>query len=519
MTAQHHESILIVDFGSQVTQLIARRVREAGVYSEIAPFSAAAEAFDRLKPKGIILSGGPSSVMWEDSPRAPQHFFDAGIPIMAICYGQQTLAHQLGGVVAPSDSREFGRAFIEVIDRSALLDGLWKVGDVHQVWMSHGDRVEALPEGFKVVARSEGAPFAIATDEKRRFYSMMFHPEVVHTPDGAKLIANFARHVCGLAGDWTMAEFRETKIAEIRKQVGSGKVICGLSGGVDSAVAAVLIYEAIGEQLTCVFVDHGLMRQGEADQVVGLFREHYGIPLVHRNCETLFLSGLKDVTDPEAKRKFIGKTFIDVFEDEARKIGGAEFLAQGTLYPDVIESVSFTGGPSVTIKSHHNVGGLPERMNMKLVEPLRELFKDEVRALGRELGLPEIFVGRHPFPGPGLAIRIPGEVTKERCDILRKADAIYLEEIRNAGLYDAIWQAFAVLLPVRSVGVMGDGRTYDNVCALRAVTSTDGMTADIFPFDPHFLSRVATRIVNEVQGINRVTYDFTSKPPGTIEWE
>src|SRR3954468_1581018 len=519
MTVQPSETILIVDFGSQVTQLIARRVREAGVYSEIAPFNRADEAFERLRPKGIILSGGPSSVMWDDSPRAPQHFFDAALPILAICYGQQTMAHQLGGRVAPSDQREFGRAFIDIIGDSALFDGLWQKGETHQVWMSHGDRVEGLPEGFVPVAVSEGAPLAVTADEARRFYSLMFHPEVVHTPDGGRLIANFVRHVCGLAGDWTMAEFRAAKIAEIREQVGKGRVICGLSGGVDSAVAAVLIHEAIGHQLTCVFVDHGLMRQGEADQVVSLFRNHYNIPLVHVDAEELFLSGLAGLTDPEAKRKLIGKTFIDVFEAEARKVGGADFLAQGTLYPDVIESVSFTGGPSVTIKSHHNVGGLPERMNMQLVEPLRELFKDEVRVLGRELGLPEAFVGRHPFPGPGLAIRIPGEVTKEKCDILRKADAIYLEEIRNAGLYDAIWQAFAVLLPVRSVGVMGDGRTYDNVLALRAVTSTDGMTAVAFQFPGDFLPRVATRIVNEVRGINRVTYDYTSKPPGTIEWE
>ncbi|WP_309611316.1 glutamine-hydrolyzing GMP synthase [Sphingomonas sp.] len=519
MTIQPADTILIVDFGSQVTQLIARRVREAGVYCEIAPFNSAAEAFERLNPRGIILSGGPSSVTWEDSPRAPQQLFDAGLPILAICYGQQTMAHQLGGLVATSDNKEFGRAFIEVVASSTLFDGLWNVGDNHQVWMSHGDRVERLPDGFSIVARSEGAPYAIATDEARRFYSMMFHPEVVHTPDGGKLLANFARHICGCSGDWTMGAFRAAKIAEIRAQVGNGKVICGLSGGVDSAVAAVLIHEAIGDQLTCVFVDHGLMRSHEAEQVVALFRNSYNIPLVHVDAEQLFLSGLAGVTDPEAKRKFIGKTFIDVFDTEATKFGGADFLAQGTLYPDVIESVSFTGGPSVTIKSHHNVGGLPERMNMKLVEPLRELFKDEVRDLGRELGLPDAFVGRHPFPGPGLAIRIPGEVTKARCDILRKADAVYLEEIRNAGLYDAIWQAFAVLLPVRTVGVMGDARTYDYVCALRAVTSVDGMTADVYPFDPAFLSRVATRIVNEVAGINRVTYDFTSKPPGTIEWE
>ncbi|OQA32959.1 MAG: GMP synthase (glutamine-hydrolyzing) [Betaproteobacteria bacterium ADurb.Bin341] len=434
------------------------------------------------------------------------------------------MSQQLGGRVEPGGADgerdgEFGRAFLTVTEPCVLFDGLWEVGERHQVWMSHGDKVTEFAPGFRIVAVSDGAPFALIANDERRYYGTQFHPEVVHTPDGAKLIANFVRHVCGCSGDWTMAEFRATKIAEIREQVGDQRVLCGLSGGVDSAVAAVLIHEAIGEQLTCVFVDHGLLRMNERTQVEELFRGHYNIPLVVVDAEERFMAGLAGVTDPEKKRKFIGGEFINVFEEEAKKIGGADFLAQGTLYPDVIESVSFTGGPSVTIKSHHNVGGLPERMNMQLVEPLRELFKDEVRLLGKELGLPDIFVGRHPFPGPGLAIRIPGEVSKERCDILRKADAVYLDEIRNAGLYDAIWQAFAVLLPVKTVGVMGDGRTYDHVCALRAVTSTDGMTADIYPFDASFLSRCATRIINEVQGVNRVVYDYTSKPPGTIEWE
>ena len=513
------DTLLIIDFGSQVTQLIARRVREAGVYCEIVPFNHAGAEGKRLNPKAVILSGGPASVTADMSPRAPDWVFQSGLPILSICYGQQTTAVQLGGTVEGGHAAEFGRADIEIREASALFDGIWDVGKRYPVWMSHGDRVTKLPEGFTVKATSENAPFAIASDEKRRIYTTMFHPEVVHTPDGAKLISNFVHAIAGLKPDWTMAHFRSAEIARIRAQVGKGRVISGLSGGVDSAVASVLIHEAIGDQLTCIFVDHGLLRLNEGDEVVRLFRETYNIPLVHVDARQQFVSALAGVSDPEKKRKIIGGLFIDVFDAEAKKLGGAEFLAQGTLYPDVIESVSFTGGPSVTIKSHHNVGGLPARMNLKLVEPLRELFKDEVRVLGRELGLPEHFIGRHPFPGPGLAIRIPGDITEEKLDILRKADAIYLDEIRKAGLYDTIWQAFAVLLPVKTVGVMGDARTYDNVCALRAVTSTDGMTADYVPFPFEVLGRTATRIINEVRGINRVVYDITSKPPGTIEWE
>ncbi len=514
-----NDRILIIDFGSQVTQLIARRLREAGVYCEIRPCTAKDEEFRDFNPKAIVLSGGPASVHEDFSPQLPPSILGMGVPILGICYGEQVICQGMGGQVEPGTHREFGRAFVDVIAPCALFEGVWKPGDRKQVWMSHGYRVTRNPEGFKVVAKTDSAPFAAIADESRKIYAVQFHPEVMHTPDGAALLKNFALSIAGCSGNWSMAHFLEAAVDKIRTQVGSKRVVCGVSGGVDSAVVAALLHKAIGDHLVCIFVDTGMLRMNEAEQWVKLFRDHFKNPLVHVDASKLFLRKIDDVRDPERKRKIIGETFIDIFEQEEKEHGGADFLAQGTLYPDVIESVSFTGGPSVTIKSHHNVGGLPERMRLALIEPVRELFKDEVRALGIELGMPPEMVGRHPFPGPGLAIRIPGEITREKLDLLRKADAIYIEEIRRAGLYDTIWQAFAVLLPVRSVGVMGDARTYDFVCALRAVTSTDGMTADYYPFDHEFLGRVGNRIINEVRGINRIVYDITSKPPGTIEWE
>ncbi|MCR8723579.1 glutamine-hydrolyzing GMP synthase [Frigidibacter sp. ROC022] len=515
-----HQRLLIIDYGSQVTQLIARRLRELNVYCEIHPYQKVTESFlESFAPKAVIFSGGPSSVFAEGAPSVPMSVFDMGVPILGICYGQQLMMHLLGGKVDRGhDTAEFGRAWVTPTDEKLpLLDGWFEEGR-ERVWMSHGDHVSAIAPGFKVYGTSPNAPFAVTADPDRHFYAVQFHPEVHHTPRGALLYENFVK-LAGFTGDWTMGAYKDEAIRRIREQVGDAKVICGLSGGVDSSVAAVLIHEAIGDQLTCVFVDHGLLRLNEAEEVVSMFRDTYNIPLIHADEAELFLGELDGVSDPETKRKIIGRLFIDVFQKHAGEVGGAEFLAQGTLYPDVIESVSFSGGPSVTIKSHHNVGGLPEKMGMKLVEPLRELFKDEVRALGRELGLPDSFIGRHPFPGPGLAIRCPGEITREKLDILRKADAIYIDQIRKHGLYDEIWQAFAAILPVRTVGVMGDHRTYDFALALRAVTSVDGMTADSYPFSHDFLAETSTRIINEVQGINRVMYDVTSKPPGTIEME
>ena len=515
------DCILIIDFGSQLTQLIARRIREGGVYCEIHPFHKVTVAFlQTFGTRGAVLSGGPDSVTGTMSPRVPDSLFTLGIPILGICYGYQVLTTQLGGAVAQSSHREFGRSFVEVLDSCALFSDVWIPGSREQVWMSYGDRVVALPQGFRTVAATESAQFAAIADDTRRFYGVQFHPEVVHTSHGAALLHNFVHHICGCQGNWSMADFRTQAVKQVREQVEGKRVLCAVSGGIDSTVTAVLVHEAIGDRLSCVFVDHGMMRLGEAEQVISLFREHFRIHLIYRDAADLFLRKLEGICDPERKRQIIGATFIDVFESEARWEAKTDFLAQGTLYPDVIESVSVYGGPSVTIKSHHNVGGLPERMQLKLIEPLRNLFKDEVRQLGHFLGISDDLVRRHPFPGPGLAIRLSGQsVTRDKLDLLRRADAIYLEEIHAAGLYEVIWQAFAVLLPVRTVGVMGDARSYDHALALRAVTATDGMTADFYPFDHAFLSRVANRIINEVKGINRVTYDITSKPPGTVEWE
>lgn len=507
-------AVLIIDFGSQVTQLIARRVREMGVFCEVKNPDINFAEIEQFKPQAVILSGGPSSVYEKDAPTIDKKIFELGVPVLGICYGQQLICHLLGGKVGKASDREFGRAEI-VVSTSGFFESVKKL----QVWMSHGDKVEEIPAGFEVIAKTKSAPFAAIADEKRKIYGVQFHPEVEHSLDGRQMLKNFVIEIAGCKADWSMANFKKDEIAEIRQIVGDKQVICGLSGGVDSSVVAALIHQAIGKQLTCIFVDHGLLRKNEGKEVKEVFEGNFGIKLIYVDAKELFFSKLNGVSDPEQKRKIIGKTFIEVFDKEAAKIEGAEFLAQGTLYPDVIESSHPNKGASHTIKSHHNVGGLPEDMKLKLLEPVRMLFKDEVRLLGKELGLPDKIIGRHPFPGPGLAIRVIGELSEAAVKTLQDADAIYIEEIRKAGLYDKIWQAFSVLLPVKTVGVMGDGRTYENVLAIRAVTSVDGMTADVYHFDSEFLANVANRIVNEVSGVNRVVYDYTSKPPATIEWE
>ena len=512
------DTILILDFGSQYTQLIARRIREAKVYCEIRPYTKPPTAEERDSIAGIVLSGGPASVYAEGAPRVTREQIDFGVPVLGICYGMQLLTSLFGGEVEPASHREFGFAELEVCGASRLFDG-FTLGEQSAVWMSHGDRVQRTPDGFHAAARSANSPCAAMVSDDDRIFGVQFHPEVVHTARGSEIIHNFVHTVCGCDASWTMGNFVADEVARIRTIVGDKHVILGLSGGVDSTVVAALLDRAIGAQCTCIFVDNGLLRHREAEEVCGFFENWKGIRFVHVDASDRFLGELAGVSEPEKKRKIIGRVFVEVFEEAAAEVDGASFLAQGTLYPDVIESVSPHGGPSVTIKSHHNVGGLPEHMKLKLLEPLRELFKDEVRLLGEELGLPRERVGRHPFPGPGLAIRVLGEVTQERCDVLRKADHIFISELRAAGLYDAIWQAFVALLPVKAVGVMGDVRTYENVCALRAVTSTDGMTADWFDMPRELLARVSNRIINEVRGINRVVYDISSKPPGTIEWE
>ena len=520
----HAHRILILDFGAQYTQLIARRVRELGVYCEIHPWDVTDEEVRSFRPRGVILSGGPESVTDAQPPRAPESVFTLGIPVLGICYGMQTMAQQLGGRVAPSTEREFGYAEVTVRAPSRLLDGLCDRRDqsgcaVLDVWMSHGDRVDQLPPGFVATATTPTIPFAAMTDERRRFYGVQFHPEVTHTIQGAKVLERFVREISGCEALWSTGNIIEDAIDRVRAQVGKGRVLLGLSGGVDSSVVAALLHRAIGDQLVCVFVDHGLLRLAEGDQVMSTFAQHLGVQVIRVDAESRFSSALRGVTDPEQKRKIIGRTFVEVFDEEAHKLTGVQFLAQGTIYPDVIESAGARTGKAHVIKSHHNVGGLPEQMNLKLVEPLRELFKDEVRKLGIELGLPREMVYRHPFPGPGLGVRILGEVKKEYADLLRRADAIFIDELRKHDLYDRTSQAFAVFLPVRSVGVMGDGRRYDYVVALRAVETVDFMTAHWARLPYEFLEHVSRRIVNEVAGISRVVYDISGKPPATIEWE
>jgi len=511
----HEDKILVLDFGSQYTQLIARRIREGKVYSEIFPFNASIEKIRDFNPRGIVLSGGPSSVYEEGAPIPDMKIFQLGIPILGICYGMQLMAHALSGKVAKAAKREFGQAELSVDNDADLLHG---ISQQTKVWMSHGDRIEIMPEGFSVIGHTANSPVAVMADSAKKLFALQFHPEVVHTVEGIRILNNFVFAICGCNPTWEMSSFIDWSIADIRSKVNGKEVICALSGGVDSSVVALLVHRAIADKLTCIFVDNGLLRKGEAEKVRKTFGDHFHIKLLYVDARERFLEKLKDITEPEKKRKIIGNEFIAIFEEEAKKIKDAEYLAQGTLYPDVIESVSFKG-PSAVIKSHHNVGGLPEVMKLKLIEPLRELFKDEVRLLGQELGLAEEICWRQPFPGPGLAIRCIGEITGRRLDILRESDAIVLEEIKSAGLYKAIWQAFAVILPIKSVGVMGDERTYESVVAVRAVTSLDGMTADWAKIPYEVLGKISNRIINEVKGVNRVVYDITSKPPGTIEWE
>jgi GMP synthase (glutamine-hydrolysing) len=516
VTDIHSERILILDFGSQYTQLIARRVREAKVYCEIYPFNAGLEKIKTFRPKGLILSGGPSSVYDSGAPLVASDHLELGIPVLGICYGMQLLTYSLGGVVARSQKREYGRADLRLDSKGGLFDGIGRDGGT-VVWMSHGDRIEKMPSGFHAIAHTDNSPTAAMADPERKFYGVQFHPEVAHTPQGAQILRNFVYNICKCTASWTMASFVDFAVGEIRRTLGDRKVICALSGGVDSSVAAVLVNKAVGDQLTSIFVNNGVLRKNEAERVQQMFRD-MGLNLKYVDASAQFLGKLKDVEDPERKRKIIGNTFIEVFEQSAQDMGGAEYLVQGTLYPDVIESVSFKG-PSAVIKSHHNVGGLPEKMKLRLVEPLRELFKDEVRAIGRELRMPDEIIDRQPFPGPGLAIRILGEVNEQRLAILREADYIVLEEIKKAGLYKDIWQSFAVLLPIKTVGVMGDERTYENVVAIRAVNSQDGMTADWVKLPYELLGIMSNRIINEVKGVNRVVFDISSKPPSTIEWE